>query len=361
MTEREALLVLNAVPDLGAVRIRKLMALFGGAQAVLGAGREQLALSKLLSLELVTNILNFSKDKFLQDEYNLMQRKGIVALTAVEENFPGSLNGFDDAPVVLYLKGRMEVLHQPSVALVGSRAASFYGCRSAKFFARTFVEAGLTVVSGLARGIDTASHQGALEADGTTVAVIGCGFNHMYPKENIPLMERISSQGCVVSEFAFSMPPLKHNFPWRNRIISGLSRATVVIEAGLRSGALITADYAQAQHKDVFVLPSNIDNEHGLGSNQLIRDGACMALTPDDVLARIMGEHRPFSGGQDQKVVLLSDEQSRVYPCIGSAPVHLDELVQETGFDISRLINIALSLELKHLIRQLPGQYYVRK
>ena len=149
------------------------------------------------------------------------------------------------------------------------------------------------VVSGLARGIDTAAHQGCLEAGGKTIAVIGCGFNHMYPKENHSLMETISRNGAVVSEFACAMPPLKHNFPWRNRIISALSLATVVIEAGSKSGALITADYALAQNKDVFVLPSNIDTETALGSNQLIQDGAKVALNPDDVLSQIKEGHIP--------------------------------------------------------------------
>ena len=250
MTEQEALLVLNAVPDLGAIRIRKLVAFFGGALEALKASE---------------NIIHFSKDKFLQDEYNLIQRRRIVVITDADDNYPRSLKDFEDAPVVLYIKGEVDALNQKSVAIVGSRAASFYGCKSANAFARAFVGAGMMVVSGLARGIDTAAHQGSLEAGGKTIAVIGCGFNHMYPKENLSLMERISRRGAVVSEFACSMPPLKQNFPWRNRIISALGLATVVIEARSKSGALITADYALSQNKDVFVVPSNIDNETEIG------------------------------------------------------------------------------------------------
>jgi len=155
------------------------------------------------------------------------------------------------------------------------------------------------------------------------------------------------------------MPPLKQNFPWRNRIISALSRATVVIEAGSKSGALITADYALAQNKDVFVLPSNIDTQTALGSNQLIQDGARVALNPDDVLSQIKEGHIPSSNEQGA-LLLLSDEQSRVYPHITYQPVHLDELVKRSGLNISSLMNITLSLELKRAIRQLPGQYYVR-
>ena len=244
MTEQEALLVLNAVPDLGAIRIRKLVAYFGSALEVLQASLDELNNSGLLLPTIAENIFYFSKDKFLQDEYNLIQHKGIVVLTAVDENFPGSLKDFEDSPVVLYVKGEVDCLDDISVALVGSRAASYYGCKSAKTFAKAFTRAGMMVVSGLARGIDTAAHQGSLEAGGKTVAIIGCGFNYMYPKENYSLMEKISQNGAVVSEFACGMPPLRQNFPWRNRIISALSLATVVIEAGNKSGALITADYA---------------------------------------------------------------------------------------------------------------------
>ena len=212
----------------------------------------------------------------------------------------------------------------------------------------------------MARGIDTAAHQGALSAGGKTIAVIGCGFNHMYPKENLSLMEKISRRGAVVSEFACIMPPLKQNFPWRNRIISALSLATVVIEAGNKSGALITADFALAQNKDVYVVPSNIDNETALGSNRLIQDGAKVALNPDDVLSQIKEDYVPPRSNDGKPVLLLSDEQSKVYPHITYQPVHLDELAKQSGLDISSLMNVTLSLELKRVIRQLPGQYYVR-
>jgi len=360
MTEQEALLVLNAVHDLGAVRIRRLVAYFGSSLEVLQASIDELKISGLIQPEIAENIFHFSKDKFLQDEYNLMQRKGLVALTVEDDDFPCSLKLFDDSPVVLYVKGEIECLAQRSVALVGSRAASYYGIKSSKTFAQAFSRAGMVVVSGLARGIDTAAHQGSLEAGGKTVAVIGCGFNHMYPKENVSLMEKISSQGAVVSEFACAMPPLKHNFPWRNRIISALSLATVVIEAGSKSGALITADYAIAQNKDVFVLPSNIDSETALGSNQLIQDGAKVALNPGDVLSQIKEDYLPLSFSEAKPVLLLSDEQAKVYPHITFQPVHLDELIKQSGLNISSLMNITLSLELKRAIRQLPGQYYVR-
>jgi len=360
MTEQEALLVLNAVPLLGARRIRKLLAFFGSGLDVLQASFDELSQSSILLPTIVENIFHFSKDKFLQDEYNLIQRKGIVALTDADEDFPGSLKSFEDSPVVLYVKGDIKCLDQMSVAIVGSRAASYYGCKSANSFAKAFTRAGVVVVSGLARGIDTAAHLGSLEANGKTVAVIGCGFNHMYPKENLSLMETISRNGAVVSEFACAMPPLKQNFPWRNRIISALGRATVVIEAGEKSGALITADYALAQNKDVFVLPSNIDNETAWGSNRLIQDGARVALNPDDILSAIKEDHVPLRPNAQGSMLLLSDEQLKVYAFIAYQPVQLDELARQSGLNISSLMNIILSLELKRAIRQLPGQYYVR-
>ena len=360
MTEQEALLVLNAVPGLGAIRIRQLLSYFGNACQVLQVSVVELSQTGLSLPTVAQNIINFSKDKFLQGEYNLIQRRKVSILTMADTAFPSSLRTFEVAPVVLYIKGKVECLDQRSVAIVGSRSASFYGCKSAKAFAKSFARAGMLVVSGLARGIDTAAHQGCLEADGGTIAVIGCGFNFMYPKENILLMERISRQGAVVSEFPFAMPPLKHHFPWRNRIISALSLATVVIEARSQSGALITADYALAKNKDVFVVPSNIDSETSLGSNQLIQDGAKVALNPDDVLSQIKEDYVPSSPKDCRPVLLLSEEQSKVYPYITNQPIHLDELVKASGFNISSLMNITLSLELKRAIRQLPGQYYVR-
>jgi len=360
MTDRDALLVLNAVPNMDAVLIRRLIEFFGSAHEVLEASLEGLNKSGLLMADAAQNLFNFSKDKFLSNEYNLMQQRGIVALTAADENFPSSLKDFEDAPVVLYVMGDLECLTQNSVALVGSRAASFYGVRLARSFAQDFVHHGLNVVSGLARGIDTAAHQGALDAGGKTIAIVGCGFNYVYPKENHSLMKAISHRGAVVTEFASHMPPLKHNFPWRNRIISALSKATVVVEAGLKSGALITADFAVAQNKDVFVLPSNVDNERALGSNRLIQEGARVALNPEDVLSQIARDYFPLFPHERKPVLLLSDEQSKVYPLITCEPVHLNELVKQSGLNISTLMNITLSLELKRAIRQLPGQYYVR-
>jgi DNA processing protein len=359
MTEQECLMVLNAVPLLGAGRIRKLLAFYGSAARILRTAPDELRECGLLRPGTVENIYNFSKDKFLRGEYNLMRQKGIRAVTCADDDFPCS-GDFEDSPVVLYVKGSADGLNKKSVALVGSRAASFYGCHSARLFARAFTRAGLAIVSGLARGIDTSAHQGCLDAGGRTIAVIGCGFNYVYPKENRHLMEKICQNGAVVTEFAFDMPPLKQNFPWRNRIISALSLATVVIEAGKKSGALITADYALAQNKDVFVLPSNIDSETAVGSNRLIQDGARVALNPDDVLSQVMEGYLPSPCGGTATPLLLSDEQSNVYACITTLPVHMDELVKKSGLKVSSLLNVTLSLELKHAIRQLPGQYYVR-
>ncbi|MBF0512085.1 MAG: DNA-processing protein DprA, partial [Candidatus Omnitrophica bacterium] len=223
MTEQESLCVLNAIPSLGAIRIRKLIQYFGSASKVFEQTTETLSHCPVLLPTIAENIFHFSKDKFLQDEYNLMRRKKVGFVTFMDEDYPCSLKDFEDAPVVLYVKGSPEVLSQQSLAIVGSRAAGYYGCQSARCFARAFAQAGFVVVSGLARGIDTAAHKGCLEAPGPTIAVIGCGFNYVYPKENEALMDIISQNGAVVSEFSFSMPPLKGNFPWRNRIISGLS------------------------------------------------------------------------------------------------------------------------------------------
>ena len=290
MKEQDALLVLNAVPGLGAVKAKLLSELFGSAAAVLDQNYAGILSSGIVAPGVAENIIHFSKDKFLSDEYNLGQQKGVRVMTVADDDFPQSLRDVPGGPIVLYIQGDPQVLHAASIAMVGSRACSHYGLSMAGRFAASFAQAGVVVVSGLARGIDTAAHQGCLKAGGKTIAVLGCGLEHVYPKENRVLMEAISRQGAVVSELPMTTSPIPANFPRRNRIISGLSLTTLVVEAAAQSGALITADYALEQGRDVFVIPANVDYISAQGSNRLIKDGAKVALTPGDVLDEFKGQ-----------------------------------------------------------------------
>ena len=268
-----------------------------------------------------------------------------------------------DAPVVLYIQGNVDLLHSACIGMVGSRIASHYGLSTAERFAGAFAQAGLTVVSGLARGIDTASHRGCLNANGKTIAVIGCGLNHIYPKENWKLLQAIAAQGAVVSELPMNALPLAMHFPRRNRIISGLSLGVLVVEAAAESGALITVDYALEQGKVVFAVPANIDYTTAEGSNKILKDGAKMALSPADVLEEIKGQVElvfPTARAPEIPPVSLSEAEMAIYRCLGSEPVHVDQLLKKTRETMSDAFAIMLNLELKGIVRQLPGRYYVK-
>lgn len=363
MTPQEAFVVLNAVPGLGPAKIRELVGHFGSPQEVLQAGHKPILASGIVSGRTVENINHFSKDKFLEDEYNLGQRKGVRILTTADEGFPHHLQEIPDAPVVLYILGDMQLLHAASVAIVGSRISSQYGRATAAQFAREFAQAGLVVVSGLARGIDTAAHQGCLNASGKTLAVIGCGLNYVYPNENVDLMARILERGAVISEMPMATPPVPVNFPRRNRIISGLTLATVVIDAGEKSGALITSGYALDQGRDVFAVPANVDLETSLGSNKLIQDGARVALNAADVLEELDRQIELMFPEQEvlqRPKPALSEDEMAFYSLLSHEPVHFDVLVNQARRPVGQAAGIMLNLELKGTARQLPGGYYIK-
>lgn len=364
MIEQEALQVLNAIPGLGPLRIEKLVQCFNSAVAILGKSYEDLSACGVVPPNVVENIVHFSKDKFLSDEYNLGARKEISVLTLADDDYPHLLRNTPGAPAVLYIKGDKGLLNSACVAMVGSRICSHYGKNHAKKFANAFAQAGLTVVSGMARGIDTASHEGCLEANGKTIAVLGCGLTHVYPKENQQLMEKIAGQGVVISEMPLKTPAIPGNFPRRNRIITGLSLATVVVEAGERSGALISVSYALEQGRDVFALPANIDYPTAKGSNQALKDGAQVALCPTDVLVVLRRqvelafpvEHQ----GEQKNKPTLDTFESKVYEYLTTEPMHADELAEYFHVPIGQIAQVMLQLQINELAQELPGKYYIK-
>src|SRR3989338_1731343 len=247
MSELDALLILNAVPGVGNATIRKLLEYYGSAQKVLSLTENDLAADQVVSAKLAAAIARFSKEQFLAKELALIAEHGVRVLTFNDEEYPASLRAIADSPIVLYVKGRLPENLSLSMAVVGSSNASLYGNSIAGQWSARLAETGFTIVSGMARGIDTAAHTGALKARGHTVAVLGCGLSTVYPPENEELFAEIAARGAVISEFPMTMPPMAHNFPRRNRIISGLSMGVVVVEAAVKSGALITADFALEQ------------------------------------------------------------------------------------------------------------------
>lgn len=364
MNNLDALLILNAIPGLGPKRIRALIEHFGSAEKVLSVSQEDLLNTGDLPEHAVLNLVHFSRDQFLGHEYDLLKSRGISVVTMDDQRYPQHLREISTGPVLLYVKGKSEVLKEPAIAIVGSRRASLYGLGVARRFAVELCEAGLSVISGLARGIDTAAHQGALQAQGVTIAVLGCGLDHMYPAENEDLAERIAQDGAIISEFPMETLPVSFNFPRRNRIISGLSHGVVVVEAALKSGALITSDFALEQGREVYAVPGQLGEPASQGANRLIQQGAKLVLSSDDILedlAPVLKEFRPKKQEPDQDVRTdntLSVEEQNMCQSFNDEPVHIDELADKAGLSVSQAALTLFKLELKRLVRQLPGQKF---
>ncbi|MDD4899942.1 MAG: DNA-processing protein DprA [Candidatus Omnitrophica bacterium] len=359
MTDFEALVLLNMVPEIGSIRLKRLMEFFGTAQNILQAPEEKLTIVCGIA-KIIAAKISALKTKDLNQEFTRAKRENIAIITQDDPGYPQNLKNIIDPPPVLYLKGKFKPEDNIGIAVVGSRRASFYGLDSARIFSSRLAERGFTIVSGMARGIDTAAHQGALKACGRTVAAIGSGFNHLYPEENRQLAEEIAQNGAVISEFPMDTLPLKQNFPRRNRIISGLSLGVLVVEAAQNSGALITADFALEQGREVFALPGKVDAENSCGTNALIKDGAKLVSCVDDIT-----EEFNFTA-QKQKAKRNRAKESKiefpaVYDLISEEPVQLDDLLEKSSLDMQHLSCSLLQLQLGKLIKQLPGKYFVRR
>ncbi len=366
MTDIEALVGLNLVMDIGSIRLNKLLKFFGNAQNILGASREKLTEVGGIGEIIASRIVSLD-EKDIDREFVLAKKHNFKILTTDSLEYPQNLKFIYDPPIILYIKGKLLPEDNLGMAIVGSRRASFYGLTSAEKFAADLAASGFTTVSGMARGIDTSAHQGALKSGGRTIAVIGSGLGNIYPQENKGLVEKIAAQGAVISEFSVNCEPLKQNFPRRNRVISGLSLGVLVVEACRNSGALITAGFALEQGREVFALPGKIDSVSSFGTNELIKQGAKLVSCIEDIL-----EELPFWGVQDfpqesaggKKSSLipqgLSCTEERLYNIITSAPVSIDEFVQKTGLAVSEISLSLLKLQLKKKIRALAGRIFER-
>ncbi len=286
----------------------------------------------------------------------------IVALG--DETYPPCLARISDPPIVLYVLGELRAV-EPAVAIVGSRSASFYGRKQARRIAADLAGYGFAVVSGGARGIDAAAHEGALEAGGRTIAVLGSGLACIYPSENAELIKRIAASGAVVSEFPMRFPPAAGNFPRRNRIVSGLSLGVVVAEAGEKSGALITARHAMEQNREVFAVPGPVDSPNARGCHRLIRDGAHLVESAADVVDALgpMAERAPTAAMGEivrPQALALNDREQAIYARLDSTPRTLEELVADTGLAVSETSGTLTVLEMRRLVKRLPGPAFVR-
>lgn len=296
---------------------------------------------------------------------SLIEKNKIKIITLLDKEYPAALKSIIAAPLLLYVRG--EILPQDcfAIAIVGSRLASFYGVRTAERLSRELSYRGLTIVSGMARGIDTAAHRGALKSGGRTIAVLGCGLDVVYPRENKKLSNEIAKQGAVISEFPLGTPPEKFNFPIRNRIISGLSLGTVVVEAGRQSGALITTNYALEQGKEVFAVPGHIDSPVSQGTHQILKDGAKLVQNADDILEELQPIIKSHLRELKKEVSVLAPrlnpEEKKIYDFLSAnKPKYIDEISKEVVFSSAQVLSILSMLEMKKLVKRLAGQRFVR-
>lgn len=368
MTRFEALVSLNLIGDIGSIGLKKLLEFFDKPQNLFKTPQEKLVKFYGISQNLAARISSLKKQD-IDREFEFSKKHGLKIITLGDKAYPANLKNIPGAPLVLYVKGELRQEDNYSIAIVGSRRASFYGLTNAEKFAFELSNKGFTIVSGMARGIDTYAHRGSLRAGARTIAVIGSGFNHIYPAENKELAEKIAQKGAVISEFPIDTLPLKQNFPRRNRIISGLSLGVLIAEAAKNSGALITADFALEQGREVFALPGQVNSRTSFGTNGLIKQGAKLVSCVDDILEEFapvvikQGDRCPNSCEDGTRLVPQTVQEKgevQVYGLISDKPLALDELLEKTRMDIPGISGILLRLQMKRLIKQLPGKQFVR-
>lgn len=351
---------LNCIVILGPKRITALLNHFGTAKKAWEAPGEEL--EQAAGLQGCTRRLD--EERAIINplrEWGRLKDYRVECLTVDSTGYPSLLRQLSCPPPVLYYRGDLKSFEQPAVAIVGSRRSTFYGKEVAARLAGELAAAGVTVVSGMALGVDTSAHRGALENNGYTIAILGCGLDQCYPPQNRDLMDQIISNGAVLSEFPVGTKPLPHHFPQRNRIISGLCLGTVVVEATAKSGSLITADFALEQNREVFAVPGNVGSPYSRGCHQLIKDGARLVESAADILSEIsvnLPAEEQLS--IEQVTAALSEEEKTLLALIPYQPTHIDDLVRACGSGAAGVITVLLSLELKKLVRQTPGKYYCR-
>ncbi|KPU43923.1 hypothetical protein OXPF_20880 [Oxobacter pfennigii] len=304
---------------------------------------------------LAYNIINRRNENTLLKEIKEIKSKGIDIITVDSENYPENLKNIYEPPIVLYIKGSFKEC-RAYLGVVGSRKCSSFGKTITRNMAKGLAEYGIGIISGMARGIDTQAHFGALDSDGYTCAVVGCGLDIVYPPENKLLMKEIINRGAVVSEYVPGTQPYAYNFPERNRIISGLSDALLVVEAGEKSGALITVDFAIEQGKDVFAVPGSILSSISKGTNKLIKDGAKIVTDIDDILEEFKIDIK-YNNINEEK---LSEAEKMILSEIENAPVQADKLLHKMKLKIGEFNSVLTSLELKGIVKVLPGKYVIR-
>ena len=348
-------------PGVGRDTARRLLAAFGSPQSVFGASQAALCstVGPVVAAALGCEPVAFAQR--LQAAQAWRDGPGCQVIVLGDEDYPPRLLQAADPPLLLYAQGRIELLAAPAVAVVGSRHPSAQGLDNARHFGAALSQAGLTVISGIALGIDGAAHEGALGGPGSTVAVVGTGLDRIYPSRHRDLARRITEQGLMVSEFAPGTPPLAENFPQRNRIIAGLSLGTVVVEAALRSGSLITARLAVESGREVYAVPGSIHAPQSRGCHELIRQGATLVETPQEIIDELQGMLGRRAIEPPSGAASADPPPSPLLAHLGSDPVSLDALIARTGEPAALLSAHLMELELDGQVARLPGGLYQRR
>ncbi len=358
----EALLRLACVPGVGAGKLRALIGQFRSADAVLCASKNRLIAVPGIDASTAQKIQNHKGEQFAREQLGRLKKSGGQLLSFWDKSYPKLLKHIYDPPAMLFIMGEFAETDQYSVAVVGSRQPSNYGKIATEKLAGELAARGITVVSGLAYGVDTIAHRSAINCGGRSLAVLGSGIDVVYPSENRQLASAMQKSGVVMSEYPMGTGPDRGNFPRRNRIICGLSHGVIVVEAGQKSGALITAAIALEQNREVFAVPGNIDSSKSIGTNALIKEGAAVVTSIEDVLDTLSVPLSPILTGVERTRpdIHLDDGQKRVMAVLSNEPTHVDQIANTTGESAATILSRLLNLELMNLVRQLPGKMFVR-
>lgn len=360
MDSREALVALNLLPNIGPVRVRNLLSRFGSAQAVLAATQADLSQVDKVGFKAANNIIRWRELIDLDGELRRIDQFGANIVTTDDSDYPALLRQIYDPPLVLYVRGTLRPEDAYAIAMVGTRQSTLYGRQTAERLARQLAASGVTVVSGGARGIDSASHEGALQSGGRTIAVLGTGLDIVYPAENVKLYQRIAEQGAVITQFPFGRKGDKQSFPIRNRIVAGMTQGTAVVEANRASGALITANFATEYGRTVYAVPGRVDSPRSAGCHDLIKDGAQLCESAEDVLTEFA--HLQAIEPEEPEIPMptLSHPEQHVFHVLTHEEMQQDEIIRRSELPAAQVSVILLQLEMKKLVQQHPGRLFSR-
>jgi DNA processing protein len=365
MTPLDALVALNMLPKIGPIRVRRLLEAFENPAAVLGARKDHLMRIDGIGEETAKILSSWQDHVDPAAEIREAAERGIAIVTQDDEGYPAPLRDAYDPPLLLYVWGKIEPRDRHAIGVVGSRRATHYGTQATKKLTYQLAQAGFTIISGLARGIDTAAHEAAVAASGRTIAVIGSGLGKLYPPENLALAEKIAAgNGAVVSEFPLNTAPDKQTFPMRNRIVAAWSRALLVVECPAWSGSLITANLASEYGKPVFAVPGQIDKPTSAGCNQLIRDGATLVADAShilDDLGELPFARKPSAAEPAADIPDLPEEEAAVLAVVTADESPVDYIIERSGLPAHVVTATLMKLEMRRLVRAFPGFRYARR